>query len=262
MSVIALTSASGSPGVTTTAVGLALSRSRPTILVDADPTGGSPILAGYLRGQSMPTDSLIDLYVAHNQGRLREALPQATLTLPDSKVTLIPGVRSHVQAGALGGLWDPLLGALKALGGTGQDTVFDLGRLGLEGAAGQLMIGADLTLLVARSDLVSLSGARSWAHTLRSRFEEFGAGAALGVLLVGPGRPYAAKEVADVMGVPVVATVEWDPRTAAVFSAGAQVRKLNQSPLVRSLRSADAAIASAVQAAKAELIDTGEGASG
>ncbi|WP_298746952.1 hypothetical protein [uncultured Serinicoccus sp.] len=262
MSVIALTSASGSPGVTTTALGLALTRSRPTTLLDADPTGGSPILAGYLRGQSMPTDSLIDLYVAHNQGHLREALPQATLTLPDTKVTLIPGVRSHVQAGALGGLWDPLLGALKALGSTGQDTVIDLGRLGLEAAADQLMLGADLTLLVARSDLVALSGARSWAHTLRTRFEELGAGAALGVLLVGPGRPYGTKEVAAVMGVPVVATVEWDPRTAAVFSAGAQVRKLNQSPLVRSLRSADTAITAAVKAATAELIDTREGASG
>lgn len=262
MSVIALTSASGAPGVTTTALGLALTRSRPTILLDADPTGGSPILAGYLRGQTMPADSLIDLYVAQNQGRLRDALPQTALKLPDTKVTLIPGVRSHVQAGALGGLWDPLLSALKALGGTGQEAIIDLGRLGLDGSASQLMVGADLTLVVTRSDLVSLSGARSWANTLRTRFEEFGAGAAFGVLLVGPGKPYGPKEVAEVMGVPVVATVEWDPKTAAVFSAGAQVRKLNQTTLVRSLRAADAAITTAVSAARSELVDTGEGASG
>ena len=43
MPVIALTSASGSPGVTTTALGWALSRGRPTVLVDADPTGGAAI---------------------------------------------------------------------------------------------------------------------------------------------------------------------------------------------------------------------------
>ena len=240
-------------------MGLALVRSRPTIVLDADPTGGSSILAGYLRGQAVPADSLIDLYVAHNQGRLREALPHATLPLPDSRVSLIPGVRSHVQAGALSGLWDPLLGALKALTGTGQDTIVDLGRLGLEGSASPILLGADLTLLVCRSDLVSLSGARSWATTLRARFEEMGAGPALGVLLVGPGRPYPVKDVATVMDLPVLATVDWDPRTAAVFSAGAQARKLNHSALVRSLRTADSAIAAVIAAARSALIETGEG---
>ncbi|WP_431472937.1 ParA family protein [Ornithinimicrobium sp. W1665] len=54
MAVITLTSASGSPGVTTTALGWALSRGRPTVLVDADPTGGASMLAGYLRGQMVP----------------------------------------------------------------------------------------------------------------------------------------------------------------------------------------------------------------
>jgi Mrp family chromosome partitioning ATPase len=46
MSVIVLTSASGSPGVSTTAVGLALSWPGPVLLVEADPTGGSAVLAG------------------------------------------------------------------------------------------------------------------------------------------------------------------------------------------------------------------------
>ena len=41
MAVIALASASGSPGVTTTALGLALLWPRPVLLVEADPTGGS-----------------------------------------------------------------------------------------------------------------------------------------------------------------------------------------------------------------------------
>ena len=46
MAVVALTSASGSPGVTTTAVGLALTWPRPVLLIEADPTGGSGVLAG------------------------------------------------------------------------------------------------------------------------------------------------------------------------------------------------------------------------
>ena len=65
MALIVLTSASGSPGVTTTALALALTWRRPALLVEADPTGGSAVLAGYFRGRAAPTDSLIDLAFAH-----------------------------------------------------------------------------------------------------------------------------------------------------------------------------------------------------
>lgn len=74
MAIITLCSASGSPGVTTTALGLALSWTRPVILVEADPTGGSALLAGYLRGTTTPPDSLIDLALAHREGTLEAAV--------------------------------------------------------------------------------------------------------------------------------------------------------------------------------------------
>lgn len=256
MAVIALTSASGSPGVTTTALGLALSRSRPTLVLDADPTGGSAYLAGYLRGQVAPPDALIDLYMASTTGRLRDVLPQVLVPIPDSKVSLIPGMRSHVQAEALSPLWDPLLAALKGLSGTGQDVIVDLGRVGLTGWARQIARGADLTLLVVRSDLVALAGARSWASTLASEAAEIGAGSTTGLLVVGPGNPYSAKEIPGVLGLPLIASVDWDPKAAAVFSAGKQIRKLGQSGLVRSLQRADAAITAVIERGKSELIVT------
>ncbi|WP_109472407.1 AAA family ATPase [Ornithinimicrobium cavernae] len=254
MAVITLTSASGSPGVTTTAVGLALSWARRTILLDADPTGGSSILAGYLRGQMVPPDALVELVVAQQQGRLRSTIPTVTMPLPESQVSLIPGPRAHHQAHGLTGLWDHLLAALKDLAPTGQDTIIDLGRLGLSGSAMPLLYGSDLALVVCRSDLVSLSGARSWVSTLRSEFEQLGAANALGVLLVGPGNPYAADEVSKVLGVPVTAALDWDPRAAAAFSAGASARKLSTSPLVRSLRGAAGVITRTVEANRAHLV--------
>ena len=61
MSVYALTSISGSPGVTTTAVAWAYLSPTPTLIVEADPTGGSPILAGVMRGEQPPDVSIIDL---------------------------------------------------------------------------------------------------------------------------------------------------------------------------------------------------------
>ncbi len=239
---IALTSASGSPGVTTTALGWALSRGRPTMLVDADPTGGAAMLAGYLRGQIIPPDALLELWAAQQQGRLRAALPSLTMPLPGSQVGLLPGTRSHGQARSLAGLWEPLLAALKALEGTGQDAIVDVGRLGLVGSPTPLLHGADLALVVCRSDLVSLSALRSWLTTLHTELEEVGGASCLGVVLVGSGRPYTEGEVGSVLAEvcggrsPVLACVGWDPKAAAAFSAGTQVRRLESSRLVRSLR--------------------------
>ena len=48
MAVVTLFSASGSPGVTVSALGMALAWQRHVMLVDADPTGSSAVLAGYL----------------------------------------------------------------------------------------------------------------------------------------------------------------------------------------------------------------------
>lgn len=247
MAVITLTSASGSPGVTTTALGWALSRGRPTVLVDADPTGGASMLAGYLRGQMVPPDALLELWAAHQQGRLRATLPSLTMSLPGSQVGLLPGTRSHGQARGLAGLWEPLLAAFKALEGTGQDVIVDVGRLGLAGSPTPLLHGADLALVVCRCDLVSLSALRSWLATLHTDLEEVGAAAALGVVLVGPGRPYSESEVGNVLAQvcggqsPVLASVDWDPKAAAAFSAGAQVRRLETSKLVRTLQNLETA---------------------
>lgn len=256
MAAVALCSITGSPGVTTTAVGLALCWSRPVLLLEADPTGGSAILAGYLRGQLVPPDALIELVIANSQGRLRTQIPKVTLALPNSQVSLIPGPRSHTQPGALSGLWDPLLAALKDLSSTGQDTIIDLGRLGHEGSATPILYGADLTLVVTGSDLVSLSGARSRVSALRDQFAEMGAAQTLGLVVVGPGKPYSAKEIGDVLQLPVVATIPHEPKTAAAFSRGEQVRKLSNSALARSLRAAQSGIEDIVNTHQAELATT------
>ena len=50
MNVVVVCSASGSPGASVTALGLALTWPRDVLLVDADRTPSQSILAGYLRG--------------------------------------------------------------------------------------------------------------------------------------------------------------------------------------------------------------------
>ena len=259
MALFTLTSASGAPGVTTTAVGWALSRARGTILVDADPTGGSAVLAGYLQGQMVPPDALLELWSAQQQGMLRAVLPTVTMALPESQVGLLPGTRTHTQARALSGLWEPLGAALRALEGTGQDAIVDLGRLGLSGSATPLLHGADLSLVVCRSDLVALSGVRSWLTTLHTELEAVGGAGGLGVVLVGAGRPYSRTEVGKVLAQacggrdPVLASLDWDPGAAAAFSAGTPVRRLASSRLVRSLRTLDQAVGNALREGAGDL---------
>jgi hypothetical protein len=254
MALIVLTSASGSPGVTSSALGLALTWPRPVLLVEADPTGGSAILAGYLRGETAPTDSLIDLALAHRHGMLLEAIAESTMTIPGSSVSLIPGTRAHGQARSLIPLWEPLAAAFKALESTGQDVIVDAGRLGLAGSPESLIYAGDLTLLVVRSDLVSLSGARSWAETLRAGFERVGDSSSLGVLMVGEGAPYTSREVRKVLQIPVTAELAWDPETAKVFAKGSRAaRKFDSSQLVRSLKAARTATQSALSVGREHL---------
>lgn len=269
MAVIVLCSASGSPGVTSTALGLALAWPRSVLLVDADPTGGSAIFAGYLRAQSAPTDSLVDLALAVREGELSEAIAAASVRLPApagadvSTVSLLPGTRAHGQARGLAGLWEPLAAELAALEATGQDVIVDVGRLGLVGSPEPLLYAADAALLVTRSDLVSLAGARSWAETLRTGFERVGGASALSLLPVGEGRPYSAREVRKVLQIPVTASLPWDPDTAAVFALGATApRRFSSSALVRSLTAASTAVHAAVAANREHLAAVGVGIAG
>jgi hypothetical protein len=249
MAVIVLVSAAGSPGVTTSALGLALTWPRPVLLIEADPTGGSAILAGFFRGTLAQTKGLLDLAWAYREGLLVEALAELPMPIPDSSAALLPGIRSHSQAGSLAMLWEPLAAALKELDRTGRDVIIDAGRLGLNGSPEPLICAADLMLLVMRSDLVALAAARSWAEMLRAGFDELGVPARVQALLVGKGRPYRGREVAKVLGLPVVAALAWQEAEAAVFSRGAAPpRRFEGRALPRSLRAARAAIESTVAA--------------
>jgi len=242
VAIITLASASGSPGVTTTALGLALAWPRPVLLIEADPTGGSALLAGYWRGQRDQA-GLLELVMAERHGVLADALPRMVLAIEGTEVSVVAGTKSHEQAASLARLWDPLLLVLQDL--AGQDVIVDAGRLGLEYSPQPLVRYSDVTLLVTHSSLTGLAAARSWAATLAA---EVMPGHEVKIALVGEGRAYRAADVARVLGLPVVASIEWDPKRAAVFSAGTPfppvrfggeqgaVRAFEQSGYVRSLR--------------------------
>lgn len=238
MAVIVLASASGSPGVTTTAVGLASVWSRPVLVADADPTGGSAILAGFFQGKVAAGGGLTEVALGHRRGDLAGAIAASAMALPGTRAHVLPGAAGHGVAQGMRDLWPALLTEFRALEATGQDVIVDAGRLGLAGSPEPLIYGADLAVLVVGSSLVAIAGARSWASTWRATFDDIGAGERVPcALVVGPGRPYSVREIGKVLPVPMLGEVAWDPMSASVFCAGAQPsrRRLRQATLPRSL---------------------------
>lgn len=238
MVLIAFASVIGSPGVSACTLGLGFVWPRPVVVVDADPTGGMGMLAGYFKGQVDHSRGLIDLAMAARQDLVADTLPRVLLQVPGTEVRVLPGIRSHTQAASLPALWPALLTALRDLSSTGQDVLVDVGRLGLEGWAQPLLAGADVSVLVTRSDLPALAAAKSWAPVLREA-SELG-GPATGLLVVGEGRPYGAREVSRAVGLPVVSCVEWDEATANVFAKGGPTPR--RPKLLSSLRTTGAAL--------------------
>lgn len=213
---IALTSASGAPGVTTTALALALHWPRPVVLVEADASGSPGLLAGYFCGQLDPP-GLVDLVLAQRSELLAETVPRLLTDLDGANASVLFGLRSHEQAAGAAVLWQPLLTVLQSLADAGTDVLVDVGRLGLPGSPRPLIAGADVVVLVGRSDLPGLAGARSWAAALA---REAAPGHEVRMLLVGEDRPYSSREVAKTLGVPVLGAIEWSPELAEVYSHG------------------------------------------
>lgn len=249
MAVIVLCSASGSPGVTTTAVALALNWPRPVLLVEADPTGGSGVLAGFLRGTQEYDAGLIEVALSplgHGEALREVVRPLA----PD--VSFVAGVRAHTQAAALRDLWAPLALALTELDAHGQDVIVDAGRLGLAGSPQALLDEADLTLLLTRATLPGLAAARSWVEQARNPTMGW---RRPGILLIGDGQPYGATEVTRVLGLPVLAALPDDADAAAVFYRGAAPpKRFATGPFARALGAAAGAIQAQVVGGRLALV--------
>jgi hypothetical protein len=250
MAIVCLTSASGSPGVTTTAVGMAFSWPRPVLLVEADPTGGSGVLAGFLRGTTPYDAGLIEL--ALSPLGTADALRDVVRPLSPN-VSLVTGIRSHAQATALRDLWEPLAAALRDLDDNGQDVIVDAGRLGLMGSPTPLLDAADAALLVTRATLPTISAARSWAETVRQPATGW---RHPGLLLIAEGQPYRASEVAKVLGMPVVADLPDDPAVAAVYHRGAAPPKhFETSSYIRALQAAAQSVQAHIARGRFALVE-------
>ena len=116
-----------------------------------------------------------------------------------------------------------------------------------------LLDAADVTLLVTRATLPSISAARSWSETVRQPATGW---RHPGLLLIGEGQPYRAPEVAKVLGMPVVADLPDDPAAAAVYHRGGTSPKhFETGPYVRGLRAAVESVQAYVARGRFTLVE-------
>ncbi|SMO55908.1 hypothetical protein [Propioniciclava tarda] len=227
MAIITFTSAAGSSGATTAWVGSALSWPSPVVAVEADPSGGSQVLAGYFRGLARP--GLSELALAHRQGDLAEMLPSLLFPAADSQASFLPGIRTYKQAGAVAQVWLALLAALRELeADTGVDVLVDAGRLGLLGSPSPLLSDADVVVVVTGTGLPELAAVRGWLPSLE-------AAPLVGLVLVDPGRPYTASEIERDFGVPVFGVLPWEPSAARWWSHAEPCRRHDRTRLAKAV---------------------------
>ncbi len=229
MSLYALVSGGGSPGVTTAALALSLGWPGQVILAECDPSGGD-ILAGLFAGHLAARNGLLALAIeaGQNPDAAAAALWPQLIELDDERGRLLlAGISDPRQGTGLAPAWPVLAAALAA---QPADVIADCGRLDPGGGPEPVLTVASLVVLVLRPSLRQVSRTRARVEMLT---QILGGSGRLALLLVGEG-VHGPREVSRALGVPVAATLPHDPKAAAVLSDGAGSRRgLQARPLIR-----------------------------
>jgi hypothetical protein len=254
MAIVALVSAKGSPGVTTSALASALTWHRRLVLAECDPAGGS-ILAGYLGGALDGPRGLGELAVGElRDGNLESAFWSQLVDLdaPKRERLLLPGVVDPAQAGSVIPLWQrfaDFFGDLER-GAPPYDVLVDCGRLAVNGPPWPVLRAATVVLLVTGARLVDISATRSMIRTIERDFTEHRVPpGSLRLLVVGAG--HGQGEISKALRLPVIARLPHDPRTAEVLSHGGTVRA--NRPLMRAASALEVPVQALLDRRRARL---------
>ena len=241
MAIFTLTCATGAPGVTTTALGLALAWPRDVVLVDADRCASQAVLAGYMNGVATGGRGLTSLAQSYRDGiDLATDLPSqmvplrpGTDDLSGVKRWFIPGFARPGSSNLFEPVWPELMLALGDLDRQGFDVVLDAGRWGSKGLAAGVVSQSRCVAVVTRSSLRALAALRLYAPDVTASVAAE-SGCVAGLVMVGPGAPYSAAEAGKHFGWPVWGELPWHPADAAVLSDDATPKgRYANRPLAR-----------------------------
>lgn len=237
MAVVVLCSAKGAPGVTTTALGLALAWPRDVLLVDADRMPSHAIEAGWLGGVPAKGRGLLAVAQAHRERQpLRQAIWELSIPLDRAEQPVrrfLSGFSHPGAAGLFEPMWAELASNLADLDDVGVDVVVDAGRVGA-GLPPALMQHADCLAIVTRSSLRDLAALRLTLPAVVEAAETEAPRAEVGLIVAGPDQPYSEAEIAHHFGLAALGSLPWAPQQASVWSDGDQPAKRHESsPLAK-----------------------------
>jgi hypothetical protein len=249
MGLVAIASAKGSPGVTTTALALGALWPRPVVVAECDASGADvPLRMESASGGVLDLDrGLLSLAAAGRKG-LRSDLVLAHTQRVIGGLDVLVGPRVPEQAAGMTNFW-PLLGAaLDAL--PGRDVLADCGRIGATSPQTSVLRAARLLVLVCTVEPSSVVHLRERLTTLAGVLDPSSpVGTPIAIAVVAD--PKARDAVAQVREtltrteVPLrdVWHLAYDVKGAGFFK-GRVTGRAEKTPLIRSARTmTDAAAA-------------------
>ncbi|TDE32118.1 hypothetical protein [Actinomadura sp. 6K520] len=221
MGLIAVVSAGGAPGATTTALALTLAWPEPALMAECDCDGGS-VLAGLFGGHFPADRGLLNLAWQITEDPGRVALHEQTYPLDDvGDRPVLPGPADPFQAQAITAVaWEKIAAVLAR---QTADVIADVGQVRAVGYPFAVLAAADLIVLVLRPTLRQVVAARPRVAAIR---DALGRQAAIGLCLIGRG-PHSVAEVRKVLGGDFAVVVQFpdDARSAARLSDGDPKRR-------------------------------------
>lgn len=222
MTLIAVCSLAGAPGVTTAALALASTwpTAEPVCVVEADTSGGD--IASWWRVPTWP--GVVDLAAASRGGQDHEdtALGAYTQVLPGGmRVCVAPATAERIGSAIALLAHHP-----KALSAADEVTVLDLGRLGPSSDSARLLAEADAVVVATTTEVCQLKRLRESLVMLRA------SSARLGVAVVGASWRSNA-EISEALGAPIWARLPRDRRAAAFLAGQQHTPRIGRRPLIR-----------------------------
>lgn len=237
MSVLAFTSAKGSPGISTVTLGLGsvwtqVHPERRALIVEADPAG-SEAAVGLLTGGVNGARGLLALAAMRGVDPVAALWSQLVALDDAERVLLLPGLNDPSRAAALDGAWTALGESLTLIRDEmpDLDVLIDLGRLGQSHDPRGLRRLLDHLVVGTGSSASNVVATRAAVSRLRDE-----APTPVRLLVIGPDRPYSAAEVANSCDADLVGTLPHDPAGAAAWHRHPASWRFRRSPLGRGLR--------------------------
>ncbi len=224
MTLVALASIKGSPGVTTAATALAASwpEGRQVLLVEADPFGGD--LAP--RYAMAPTGGLSSLFAAARRTLVPEDVWAHIDRLPGGLPVLF-GLAGMHQATANEKAWPVVADALGALDA---DVVVDVGRLlpNLGGGVREVLARADALAILCQSTLEAIVHLREALPGLAAELR----GRRLAIIPTGTAQ-FSSADIARTLQVEVLQPLPDDPAGAEALANRRATKRLERTRLLR-----------------------------